>query len=126
MKIHHIGYVVKDLDKFKKNLPIYDIVNEVYDEFQKARMVLLKADNIYIELIQPKEGAFTYNFLKNEGYHHLCYEVDSKEIADNIIKTKKMIKVLDWVYAPLLDMDVMFAYNKNKEIVEFACQKKLQ
>jgi len=33
-----------------------------------------------------------------------------------------MIKVLDWVYAPLLQADVVFAYNKNKEVVEFVCQ----
>ena len=124
MKVHHIGYVVKNIEKYKKNLIIDEIINEVYDETQKAKLVLLNANNIFIELIEPQsEESFTYNFLKKGGgYHHLCYET-TKIIAENFVKDKKMIKVLDWVYAPLLESEVMFAYNRNKEIVEFVCQK---
>jgi len=124
VKIHHIGYVVKNIEKYKKNLIIDEVVKEVYDDTQRAKLVLLKTDNVFIELIEPQnEKSFTYNFLrKGGGYHHLCYEV-SKDTAESFIKDKKMIKVLDWVYAPLLDSEVMFAYNRNKEIVEFVCQK---
>ena len=124
MKVHHIGYVVKNIEKYKKNLIIDEVLREVYDEIQKAKLVLLKSENIFIELIEPQsKESFTYNFLqKGGGYHHLCYET-TKENAENLIKTKKMIKVLNWVYAPLLESEVMFAYNKNKEVVEFVCQK---
>ena len=120
MKIHHIGYVVKNIEKYKKNLVIDKIVKEVYDEIQQAKLSLIKSENIFIELIEPQnENSFTYNFLqKGGGYHHLCYET-TKEEAEYLIKEKKMIKVLDWVYAPLLDGNVCFAYNRNKEIVEF-------
>ncbi len=124
MRVHHIGYVVKNIEKYRKNLIIDKVVKEVYDDTQKAKLVLLKTDNIFIELIEPQnEKSFTYNFLrKGGGYHHLCYEV-SKDMAESFIKNKKMIKVLDWVYAPLLDSEVMFAYSVNKEVVEFVCQK---
>ena len=124
MRIHHIGYVVKNIEKYRKNLLIDKIIKEVYDDTQKAKLVLIEAGNTLIELIEPQnEESFTYNFLKKGGgYHHLCYET-TKENAENFIKTKKMIKVLDWVYAPLLDSEVVFAYNRNKEIVEFVCQK---
>ena len=120
MKIHHIGYVVKNIEKYKKNLVIDKIVKEVYDEIQQAKLSLIKSENIFIELIEPQnENSFTYNFLqKGGGYHHLCYET-TKEETEYFIKEKKMIKVLDWVYAPLLDGNVCFAYNRNKEIVEF-------
>ena len=125
MKIHHIGYVVKSIEKYKKNLIIDEVVKEIYDETQKANLALIKAQNIFIELIEPTdEESFTYNFLqKGGGYHHLCFQT-SKEEAEQFIQNKKMIKVLDWVYAPLLDGDVCFAYNRNKEIVEFVCLKK--
>jgi len=125
MKIHHIGYVVKSIEKYKKNLIIDEVLKEVYDETQKANLVLIKAQNIFIELIEPtSKESFTYNFLqKGGGYHHLCFQT-SKEEAEEFIQNKKMIKVLDWVYAPLLDGDVCFAYNRNKEIVEFVCLKK--
>jgi len=125
MKIHHIGYVVKSIEKYKKNLIIDEVVKEIYDETQKAYLVLIKAQNIFIELIEPTdEASFTYNFLqKGGGYHHLCFQISKKE-AEQFIQNKKMIKVLDWVYAPLLDGDVCFAYNRNKEIAEFVCLKK--
>ncbi len=125
MKIHHIGYVVRSIEKYKKNLIINKIVKEIYDETQKANLVLIEAQNIFIELIEPiNERSFTYNFLqKGGGYHHLCFE-SSREEAEEFIKSKKMIKVLDWVNAPLLDGDVCFAYNRNREILEFVCLKK--
>jgi hypothetical protein len=125
MKIHHIGYVVKNIDEYKKNLIVNKVIKRVYDKTQKAELILIETENIFIELIEPKEeDSFTYNFLqKGGGYHHLCYQISKKE-AEEYIKTKKMIRVLDWVYAPLLDADVCFAYNRNKEIVEFVCIEK--
>jgi methylmalonyl-CoA/ethylmalonyl-CoA epimerase len=125
MKIHHIGYVVKDIEKYKKNLVVGNILKEVYDDTQNAKLVLIESENIFIELIEPQtEDAFTYSFLqKGGGYHHLCYET-TKEEAEYLIKEKKMIKVLGWVHAPLLESDVCFAYNRNKEVVEFVCLEK--
>ena len=122
--IHHVGYVVKDIDEYAGNLVKSFIVKRLYDETQEAELALIQTENVFIELIQPiKERSFTYNFLqKGGGYHHLCYKVHSKSKAEEIIRKKRMIKVLDWVYAPLLQADVVFAYNKNKEVVEFLCQ----
>ncbi|RKZ73093.1 MAG: hypothetical protein DRQ57_15440 [Gammaproteobacteria bacterium] len=127
MKIHHIGYVVKNIDKYKQNLIIKKSIKKVYDKIQKAELELIQADNILIELIEPQDkSAFTYNFLKNGGgYHHLCYEVNSLDEAFDIIKKNRMIKVLEPMYAVLLDAYVVFAYNRNKEMTEFViCQKK--
>jgi|APSaa5957512535_1039671.scaffolds.fasta_scaffold299457_2 hypothetical protein len=122
--IHHVGYVVKDIDEYASNLVKSVIVKRLYDETQEAELALIQTENVFIELIQPvKKSSFTYNFLQNGGgYHHLCYKVLSKSKAEEIIRKKRMIKVLDWVYAPLLQADVVFAYNKNKEVVEFVCQ----
>ncbi len=124
MKIHHIGYVVEDIEKYKKSLLCDKEVKRVIDDFQKAELVLFECDNIYIELVRPlSEDSFTYNFLKKGGgFHHICYET-SKNKAEELIKQKRMIKVLNWVYAPLLDSEVCFAYNKNKELLEFVCEK---
>ena len=124
LSIHHIGYVVKDINQYASNLVKSVIVKRLYDKTQEAELALIQIDNLFIELIQPvKESSFTYNFLqKGGGYHHLCYKVDSKNKAEEIISEKKMIKILDWVYAPLLKAEVVFAYSKNKEVVEFVCQ----
>ena len=124
MGVHHIGYVVKDIDQYAANLVEGVIIKRLYDDVQEADLALIQADNVLIELIQPmKESSFTYGFLqKGGGYHHLCYQVDSKGKAEKIIKEKKMVKVLGWVFAPLLQAMVVFAYSKNKEVVEFVCQ----
>lgn len=126
MKVHHIGYVVENLKRAKEQMVVDEVVRELYDEVQKAQLALIKADNLFIELIEPRsEDSFTYNFLKKGGgYHHLCYEVDVKEDAERLIRDRKMIKVLNWVHAPLLDGEVCFAYNRSKEIVEFVCLEK--
>lgn len=125
MRVHHIGYVVKNIEKHKKNLVVDEVVKELYDETQKANLALIRCENIFIELIEPaSKDSFTYSFLqKGGGYHHLCYEA-SKEKAEEFIKNKKMIKVLNWVYAPLLEGEVCFAYSRNKEVVEFVCLKR--
>lgn len=122
--MHHIGYVVNNIDTHYKNLINNYIVKRLYDKNQQAELALIKTDNVLIELIQPKEKtALTYNFLqKGGGYHHLCYEISNKNEAEKIIKDTRMIKTLDWIYAPLLEAEVIFAYNRNKEIVEFVCQ----
>lgn len=127
MKIHHIGFVVKDIEKYRKNLVVDEVIKRVYDPIQKANLELINSEGSYIELIEPtEESAFTYKFMnKGGGYHHLCYEVENKTDALAIIAQKKMIKVLDFVYAPLLDAEVIFAYNRNKEVVEFVvCPKR--
>ncbi len=125
MKIHHIGYVVANPQRFLQNLAVDKIINELYDPTQEAQLMLIDTNNTYIELITPtKESSFTWNFLqKGGGYHHLCYEVDSHTQAKEIILNKKMIQTLDRVYAPLLDMYVMFAVDRNKMVVEFAWQE---
>lgn len=126
MKIHHIGYVVKDINQYLQNLHFTKIIAKTYDQIQQAELILLDCGNVYIELIQPTNSkSFTYAFLQKNGNacHHICYEINDKNQAEQIIIDKKMIKVLDWVYAPLLQTEVVFAYNRNKEVVEFAiCQ----
>jgi len=127
MRVHHIGYVVKSIERYKKNLILQETIKSIYDPIQKAKLELIKSDNIYIELIEPQEeSAFTYAFMKKGGgYHHLCYEVESKQEALRVVQERKMIKVLDFVYAPLLEAEVIFAYNRNREVVEFViCQKR--
>ena len=90
MKIHHIGYVVKSIEKCRKNLIIEETVKEIYDETQKANLALIKAQNIFIELIEPvSKESFTYNFLqKGEGYHHLCFQAQKRR-QNNLSKIKR-------------------------------------
>lgn len=123
MIVNHIGYIVESIDNFSESLFQYEAVSKKYDPIQKANLALFKYENICIELIEPTSPeSFTWNFLKGGGatYHHLCYEVSSVEEALGFIKQLKMIKVFGPVPAVLFDnRSVLFAFSKNKEVVEF-------
>jgi catechol 2,3-dioxygenase-like lactoylglutathione lyase family enzyme len=122
VRLHHVGFVVADPERFRKNLPVSSLRNELYDPYQKAWLALVDTEGSYIELITPKEReSFTWNFLqKGGGFHHLCYEVDSYEAAKRSILEQRMVVAHERVYAPLLERWVMFARDRNRMMVEFA------
>jgi len=124
MKLHHIGYVVKDITLYEKNLLFEKKEKEIFDPLQKSQMALYtNFGSSYIELIQPlDEGSFTYNYLLKNGsmYHHLCYEVSSREELSQIATGQKLILVKGPLPAILFDnREVWFYYSRNKQIVEF-------
>jgi len=124
MKLHHIGYVVKDIAQYEKNLIFEKKIKELFDPVQNSNMALyLNFTDSLIELIQPlNEESFTYNFLQKNGssYHHLCYEISSESELKELVDSQKLIKVKGPVPAILFDgRMVWFFYSRNKQIVEF-------
>ena len=124
MKLHHIGYVVKDIAQYEKNLIFEKKIRELFDPVQNSNMALyLNFTDSLIELIQPlNEESFTYNFLQKNGssYHHLCYEISSESELKDLVNSQKLIKVKGPVPAILFDgRMVWFFYSRNKQIVEF-------
>jgi hypothetical protein len=124
MKLHHIGYVVKDIAQYEKNLIFEKKIKELFDPVQNSNMALyLNFTDSLIELIQPlNEESFTYNFLQKNGssYHHLCYEIGSESELEEVAGSQKLIKVKGPIPAILFDgRTVWFFYSRNKQIVEF-------
>ncbi|HEY6437541.1 MAG TPA: VOC family protein [Ignavibacteriaceae bacterium] len=124
MKLHHIGYVVKDIAQYEKNLIFEKKIKELFDPVQNSNMALYQNfTDSFIELIQPlNEESFTYNFLQKNGssYHHLCYEIDSETELKGIASAQKLIMVNGPLPAILFDgRSVWFYYSRNKQIVEF-------
>lgn len=124
MKLHHIGYIVKDITQYEKNLLFEEKIKQIFDPVQNSNMSLYSNFNdAFIELIQPlNEESFTYNFLQKSGssYHHLCYEVSSREELMSIAGEQKLIIVKGPIPAILFDnREVWFYYSRNKQIVEF-------
>ena len=124
MKLHHIGYVVKDIAQYEKNLIFEKKIKELFDPVQNSKMALyLNYTDSWIELIQPlNEESFTYNFLQKNGssYHHLCYEIGSESELNEVVDSQKLIKVKGPIPAILFDGRVVwFFYSRNKQIVEF-------
>ena len=86
-RLHHVAYVVHDIDAalpaLAGRLGMTESVRETMDE-QGVEAVMLRAGPAWVELIRPldPEGAIA-RFLgaRGEGLHHVAYAVDDLEGA---------------------------------------------
>lgn len=87
MKIHHIGYLVKDINKsieaFEK-LGLKKYTDVCFDRDRDSDICFL-GENHEIELVQPHKESDIYPLLKqfNNAPYHVCYEVED---IDNSIQ----------------------------------------
>jgi len=125
MKIIHVGIVVKKINEYLSNNVITDCTEITYDPIQNADICFLKYQNspIGIELIEPKtKNSTVYNFLNKQGggLHHLCYEARSINQVTKMINEKNMLLVYGPVEAVALNNhQVVFAYTRSRELIEF-------
>tara|TARA_A100001037_G_C14763587_1_gene462922 strand:+ start:165 stop:563 length:399 start_codon:yes stop_codon:yes gene_type:complete len=92
MELHHVGIVVKNIQKSLGDLSEFfdfketTIPTEV--ESQKVNVCFLKTSNVYIELIEPiGNNSPVKKFSElGGGFHHLCFEVEN--IFDEIERMK--------------------------------------
>ena len=133
LKLHHIGIVVQNI-----NESLGEISNFLNFEStslpttvgsQKVNICFLKANDVYIELIEPaEENSPITNFAKEGGgFHHLCFEVD--DIQHEI--DKKVKKGAHLVVAPVKGFeDRLIAFlmlnlkKTNCKLIELAEIKK--
>ena len=96
-KLHHVGVVVRDLEKsieYYKSLGVVEKVSALLTaEGKKAKLIgiFLHVGNMNLELWEPLRGATVQQeFLDScgEGVNHLAYTVDDydKEYADLVEK----------------------------------------
>jgi catechol 2,3-dioxygenase-like lactoylglutathione lyase family enzyme len=122
IRLHHVGYVVRDIDAYAEGFPGLDFERAVDDPVQEARLALYRAGPAYIELIAPSgPGAFTWAHLERsgEGLHHICYEGADEAAIEEILRERRMMKIRGPMHAPLFDRPVLFAMTRKKAIVEF-------
>jgi len=81
-RLHHVAYVVPDIDRalpgFTTRYGMQEVVRETMQE-QGVEAVMLRAGPAHVELIRPldADGAIA-RFLekRGEGLHHVAYAVD--------------------------------------------------
>lgn len=85
MKIHHIGYLVKNItaakEEFEK-LGFWAVSEEVFDPSRVIDIVFLEKDGYQVELISPQdESSVAYSLMKKHrnSPYHLCYVSDEFE-----------------------------------------------
>lgn len=95
MKLHHIGFVVKDLSSTMNTLEsilgLKPISKPFLDKIQKVNEIFLDAKPTLIQLFEPiSDDSPVSNFLRKHGekLHHLCFEVDDLDKAIKEMKSK--------------------------------------
>ena len=126
-RLHHVGMVVAKLEPYLDESSVWTLVGEVVeDPIQKARLCLVTLgdarDGALVELVEPQgEDSRVYAALeRGEKQHHVCYQVDSRDEADALVRSARMLPVTDWEPAVLFGgSPVRFAYTRTRELLEF-------
>lgn len=98
MKIHHIGYLVKKLDRAKAAFLAlgYSVEHEpVRDEYRKIDIIFLRHDGYRIELVSPYDPDSVVGGLVNRlgnSPYHVCYETSN--LAEDIARLREQRYVI--------------------------------
>jgi methylmalonyl-CoA/ethylmalonyl-CoA epimerase len=125
MEIHHIGYVVKDLNKslelFKKLG--FEIDKElIRDEKRSVDILFLKNGYFLVEIISPiNSKSPIINYLNKMGNtpYHFCYETNDLEKTIKELRKNKFIIVESPSDAIAINnQKVAFLYNPHYGLIE--------
>lgn len=97
MKIHHIGYIVKNIEKA---IPLFQIMGyevecpTVYDDFREADICFLINGDYRVELVSAtSKSSVVAEMQKKIGNapYHICYEVDDLEKAISDLRQYRFV-----------------------------------
>lgn len=123
--VHHIGYLVKKIEKAKKVFEALGFLIEqdtVSDDIRKADICFLVKDGYRVELVSPySEDSVVSGLLKkykNTPYH-ICYETDDPEAAYRELTANGFAAIDTPTPAPALDgRNVVFLISPVIGMVE--------
>lgn len=125
MKIHHIGYLAKNIKKTEQKF--FELGYQVekatkYDEIRDINIEFLVNGDYRVELIEPmSENSPMFPLLKrfkNTPYH-FCYEVDDIDEAIAELSEKNYTVIQEPDIAPCIEgKKVAFLNNINMGIIE--------
>ena len=109
MRVHHIGYLVKHLEKSRDSFLSlgFRVMGEtVYDAHRDTDILFLEKDGYVIELVSPRSDASAVGRLiktyKNTPYH-LCYETGHLEEELERLEASGFTRIDSPAPAPALD-----------------------
>ncbi len=97
MRVHHIGYLVKKIDKAIDSFIDlgYEIKQGVVlDEYRKVNICFLQKDGYVIELVSPAEkDSIVADLMKKMGNspYHICYETENFDEEVQRLLDKKYV-----------------------------------
>lgn len=124
LKIHHIGYAVKNIDKAIEHFSNlgYVVHDKAVDEKRKVIIAFAESSGYSIELIAPlSDGSPVDSILKKNGPtpYHICYETVDIKLMCQKLKAEKFRVISDISPAPAIDnANVVFLLSPVMGIIE--------
>lgn len=125
LTVHHIGYLVKKIEKAKQSFLLlgYEIEQDtIYDEIRKVDICFLIKDGCRVELVSPcSEDSVVAGLMKRykNSPYHICYE--TKEFAQDFaeLTANGFLAVDELTKAPALGgREVVFLNNASLGLIE--------
>lgn len=115
MQIHHIGYLVKNIEKSVstfKALGYKLTVDPTWDEGREAFICFLDNDGYCVELIAPSKGSALYPLLKqyNNAPYHICYICANLERTIEDLKADRFLLFKEPASAPVIGKTARVAF----------------
>lgn len=125
MKPHHIGYLVKNMNKAIREFQRlgYEAVSEVtYDAYRDINICFLRNHGLCVELVEPvSERSVVYGMLKKTGAmpYHICYLVEDLAKEAVALRERGYLPMGEPVPAPALkNVPAAFYFNRQLGIIE--------
>jgi methylmalonyl-CoA/ethylmalonyl-CoA epimerase len=125
MRIHHVGYVVKDITKaMEAHVALgFTTTSEVtHDRLRQADIVFLENGGYRIELVQPtgpESVAWTPLKRLGPGPYHVCYESEDLVADESRLADLGFVRLRPAEPAPALgDRNVLFLMGRHTGMIE--------
>ncbi|MDR0596312.1 MAG: VOC family protein [Clostridiales Family XIII bacterium] len=125
MRIDHIGYLVKNIDRAAADFVSLGYAprgEAQYDEARHADIAFLDNGAYVVELVAPRgESSVAWKLLKRNGVgpYHICYEASDMDEADRTLREQGYVRMLDKQPAPALGgRAVAFYTGRNMGMIE--------
>lgn len=124
LKVHHIGYAVKNIDKAINVFSTlgYTVYQKTDDKERNVTIAFAEKSGYCVELISPlSEGSPVDNVLKKSGAspYHICYETVSIKDTLECLEKEKFVVISEVGPAPAIgNSNVVFLYNKVMGLIE--------
>jgi methylmalonyl-CoA/ethylmalonyl-CoA epimerase len=125
LKIHHIGYLVKKIEKAKQSFLSlgYEVEQDtVYDDIRKVDICFLIKDGYRVELVSPRsEDSVVAGLMKKYKNcpYHICYETADFNADFDALSANGFIAIDEPTPAPALQgRDVVFLNSASIGMIE--------
>jgi len=124
-RIHHFGQIVASVETRLAGSLWEARTEVVVDPVQKARLVLVSVPgddgSPFVELVEPlgEESPVWNALVRGGGWHHVCYEVPTRDEGERMMREARLLPVTPWVPAVLFGgRSVRFVYSRSRELLE--------